>query len=204
MPSGAKGETIPKENNPDNDTNGNITPAEMIMELEIETHIQDDPNTNNQQTTQLANLQINNDNNNHPTQTKANKRKIEQTLTFTEKNTRPKPTIADQPQAVTKINPTYTKKHPGPYKIFIQPNTENNTIRLNPTLIGRILAPKYPNDIDEIKSIGQRRVAVILKNIDAANKLINDPVLTVKNLTAFIPKHCIEKSGIIKGVPILK
>lgn len=39
MPSGAKGETIPKENNPDNDTNGNITPAEMIMELEIETHI---------------------------------------------------------------------------------------------------------------------------------------------------------------------
>lgn len=95
----------------------------------------------------------------------------------------------------------YNKKHTGPFSVYIQPADGNDTPRLNATIIGRILTPHYPQDIQEIKSSGQRRITIIFKKYEAANRLIKDPLLKSKKLEAFIPSHCVMKAGIIKGVP---
>lgn len=68
--------------------------------------------------------------------------------------------------------------------------------------IGRLLSSSFRKDIIEIKKSGHSRVSVHFKNYDTANNLINNPILKLKKLTAFIPISRTYRNGIIRGVPL--
>lgn len=85
--------------------------------------------------------------------------------------------------------------------VYVESTTINNLGKLHPIAVGHILHKKLKvKNISQIKSIGKNRIKIQFKNFRDANSLINNSMLNAENLRAFIPKHLLEKKGIIKGV----
>ncbi|KAL7303973.1 hypothetical protein TKK_0003630 [Trichogramma kaykai] len=65
----------------------------------------------------------------------------------------------------------YSKHNKGPFIVFVEPLSHNTTSRLNPTTIGRIISPKYKDNLISITSSGNTKITIILNSSAAANKL---------------------------------
>ena len=97
---------------------------------------------------------------------------------------------------------TYESFHSGPFSVIIQPAAPTENSRIQDVIIGKLLIHSYRNDIVDIKQSGRAKVTVTLNSAAKANKLVKDPILPGKNLSAFIPKQCATRLGIVKGVPL--
>lgn len=95
----------------------------------------------------------------------------------------------------------YKPSDTGPYFVYVE-HRENNIGRLFPVRVGHYLFTNhlFKNHIEDIKSIGINRVKIIVKSAKVANELVNNEILTSKNLISYIPKVYTHKKGIIRMV----
>lgn len=98
-------------------------------------------------------------------------------------------------------NLKYDKSNSAPFTIYIE-HLEKELRKLHPMRVGHYLKSieKINNNIINVCAIGRNKVKVLLDNLDSANSLINNTILTKNNLLAYVPRHCVERRGIIKGV----
>ncbi|NEV49198.1 hypothetical protein EUZ93_01580 [Wolbachia pipientis] len=68
------------------------------------------------------------------------------------------------------------------------------------SVLFRIISKSVKNGILLIKKLGAGKVIAEVKSVDAANRLITNPVFEKNNLRAFIPSFKVLRSGIIRGV----
>ncbi|KMQ84221.1 hypothetical protein RF55_18156, partial [Lasius niger] len=89
----------------------------------------------------------------------------------------------------------------GPFDVFVQSNSKEST-SLYLITVGRCLSASTKQDIIEIKKLGYSKVLIQMKTREAANKLINNPILKAKALTVYIPTFRTTRQGIIRNVPL--
>lgn len=103
----------------------------------------------------------------------------------------------DNPEITNK----YGSNYQGPFDVFVQSNSKEST-SLYPITVGRCLSASTKQDIIEIKKLGYSKVLIQMKTREAANKLINNPILKAKALTVYIPTFRTTRQGIIRNVPL--
>ncbi|XP_070152117.1 uncharacterized protein Cyt-b5 isoform X1 [Polyergus mexicanus] len=99
------------------------------------------------------------------------------------------------------LNNRYTKSCQGPFEIVITSTGAANT-SIHPLTVGRLLSSTLKKDILEIKKLGFSKISAQFKSRDAANNLINNPILNANNLIAYIPSYRVSRQGIIRNVPL--
>jgi len=98
-------------------------------------------------------------------------------------------------------NYKYDKNNQGPFEVHIQPEEKKLwfarpfNYRSSPQFL-------FKKKTLEIKKTGFAKISVYFKNYEAANNLINNPILKIKKLTAFIPTFRTCRYGVIKEVPL--
>lgn len=99
------------------------------------------------------------------------------------------------------INIRISDNAPGPYLVFIE-HKNKDIGRIHPMAIGHILHNKLNirKDILLVKSVNRRKISVELKSAVSANKLIEHPLLAQEQLVAYVPKHTVQRIGVIRGV----
>lgn len=86
------------------------------------------------------------------------------------------------------------------FYVYIE-STDQNVGRLHPMYIGHILLKKLNiKNIITINSMGRNRIRVVLKSAFDANFLINNKLLEIEKLRAFIPNHLVERKGLLRSV----
>lgn len=132
-----------------------------------------------------------------PTSTKVSRSSTESNLTSHHKS------ISGSSSSLTDTirNNRYSENNAGPYDVHIQ-RISNPKPQLHPIFVGRAVCELGIEDILEIKKIGFSKVSIYFKSRDAANALINDRRLSVKDLEAFIPPFRISRKSIIRDVPL--
>lgn len=121
-----------------------------------------------------------------------------------------------QPPTKAFVNPTggyssfsqeftckYTSKDLPQYVVLIQKDSANDSSRINPVMVSRVISKLVGNNnILEVKSAGRNKVSVSFNNFERANSLSNMEALKVHNLKAIIPAFRVMRTGVIKNVPL--
>lgn len=97
------------------------------------------------------------------------------------------------------LNNRYSSHCQGPFEIIVSPTGVINT-SLHPLTVGRLLSTTLKKDILEIKKLGFSKISVQFKSREAANHLINNPILNSNNLMAYIPSFRVSRQGIIRNI----
>lgn len=95
----------------------------------------------------------------------------------------------------------YDKHCQGPFDVFIQPESGGST-SIDPLFVDRLLSSTIRKDISKIKKVDYSKLLVQFNSCEAANNLINNPILKSKNLIAYIPSFRTSRQGIIRNVPL--
>lgn len=95
----------------------------------------------------------------------------------------------------------YSKSSQGLFEIVITSTGTVNT-SIHPLTVGRLLSSTLKKDIIEIKKLGFFKISAQFKSREAANNLINNPILNSNNLIAYIPSYRVSRQGVIKNVPL--
>ncbi|XP_070169673.1 uncharacterized protein [Polyergus mexicanus] len=119
-----------------------------------------------------------------------------------EDNSAPKKLNASRIIPDTVLNNRYTKSCQGPFEIVITSTGAANT-SIHPLTVGRLLSSTLKKDIAEIKKLGFSKISAQFKSREAANNLINNPILNANNLIAYIPSYRVSRQGIIRNVPLV-
>ncbi|XP_070169699.1 uncharacterized protein [Polyergus mexicanus] len=117
-----------------------------------------------------------------------------------EDNSVPKKFNASRIIPDTVLNNRYTKSCQGPFEIVIM-STEAANTSIHPLTVGHLLSSTLKKDI-EIKKLGFSKISAQFKSREAANNLINNPILNANNLIAYIPSYRVSRQGIIRNVPL--
>lgn len=91
---------------------------------------------------------------------------------------------------------------PGPFKVFIESalSSSQNVTRIHSVSLGKIFYLSKVPDIIKIGNLGKNRICALFKTPTAANNFLTNPLLADNNLKAFIPTHCISRTGIIRDI----
>lgn len=99
----------------------------------------------------------------------------------------------------------YNNLDVAPYTVHVQRilSTENDGATLHPITLGKILKQNKINNINNggIKRLGRNRISISFSNYVDANDFLNNNLLSVNKLKAFIPSFSITRVGIVRGVP---
>ncbi|XP_029673637.1 uncharacterized protein LOC115241844 [Formica exsecta] len=95
----------------------------------------------------------------------------------------------------------YPKFSQGPYEIVVTSIGSVNS-SIHPLIVGRLLSSTLKKDITEIKKLGFSKVSVQFKLREAANNIINNPILNSNNLIAYIPSYRVSRQGVIRNIPL--
>lgn len=102
-----------------------------------------------------------------------------------------------------KIN-KYSLSDPGPFRVFLE-STDDNIKRLHPMKVGKIIftsLPRYKHLINDISSVGLKKVKIEMNSFEAANNFVMEKSLISYNLSAYIPLFYTTKSGIVRDIPV--
>lgn len=99
------------------------------------------------------------------------------------------------------LNNKYRITDPAPYYVYVE-HCERNLGRLFPITVGHYLfsQKEFKDGIKDIVPVGLNRVKVVAKTYSVANKLVNHPLLSQRNLRSYIPTFFTQKRGIVKMV----
>lgn len=92
----------------------------------------------------------------------------------------------------------YPVSHIGPAAVFIQFNSNQKNGTINLLNLARIIN-KLNMGAEELLPRGKGKAEVKFKTAEQANKFISCDALEAKSIKAYIPRHLIERKGIIKG-----
>lgn len=97
----------------------------------------------------------------------------------------------------------FRENNKGPFNVWIQPKINDNgkpkSFQVSPFKVGNLVCKRYKN-IEYICSKSKARIEINFKNSYEANQILDDPVLDVHDLVAFIPSFRLMRRGIIKGI----
>lgn len=106
-------------------------------------------------------------------------------------------------QRVIDINNRYEITDKGPYFIYVESGESDVNSKLHPMRVGRILDEIEPNlqvKLLEVTTVGRNRIKVEVQDSIAANQLVTHSVFPKHKLIAYVPTHCTQRKGVVRGV----
>lgn len=103
---------------------------------------------------------------------------------------------------VIDINNRYEGLDKGPYFVYVE-STDREVNKLHPMQVGRILdgmEPVTQQKLLEVMSVGRNRVKIEVQDYQVANDLVVHPVFSENKLVAYVPTHCTQRKGVVRGV----
>lgn len=103
----------------------------------------------------------------------------------------------EEQKEIEKLPNFYNSKSFGPFKVFINIKSDNESNYISPILIGKILINGKVKGIKEIKKLGKKKITVEFESGDLANSFIKSKINGLDKYNIYIPQHLMSSTGVV-------